>query len=240
MSCPHFVCLCVVVVFQRRWSDLRSMQVTTVAAFTHSITIYGRSSTTQITIRPQACFMLSLLLSSHLPSSPTCPLLSLSSCHFISSFFPFLILAFSPPLFIYAIHHLHPPLHVMSSPFLSHFNSSPLACSPSFIIHLLVSSLLLGMHLLFPSLCYSSPLPSPFLLIIALLSFICHSSPLLFLCLPVILPPVILSLLSHRHSYPLISLSSSDSTSPLPLNQFITSGFVVALTRASPSCFTPG
>lgn len=110
MSCPRFLSVCV------WWSDLRSMRVTTVAAFTHSITIYGHSSTTQITVRPQACFMLSLLLSSHLPSSPTCPLLSLSSCHFISSFFPFLILAvFFPPLYIC---HSSPPsspsCHVLS------------------------------------------------------------------------------------------------------------------------------
>ncbi len=52
------VCMCVlcVVVCQMQWPDLRSMQVATVAAFTHSITIYGQQSTAQITVRPQACF----------------------------------------------------------------------------------------------------------------------------------------------------------------------------------------
>lgn len=94
---------------------------------------------------------------------------------------------------------------------------------------LLFSSLLLAMHLFsLPSLCYSSPFLSPFLLIIALLLLICHSSPLLsssqYSPPPFAShPPVILFLLSYRHSYPLIS---SPLLTPLPL-QFITSYFAL-------------
>lgn len=211
MSCP--VCVW--------WSDLRSMRVTTVAAFTHSITIYGRSSATQITVRPQACFMLSLLLSSHLPSSPTCPLLSLSSCHFISFFplphpccffppslyMPFItsILPFMPCPLLFSLTltpHPWPPLLHLSFIFSSlPFSSACIASSPLFVILLLS-----------PHLSSSSSPSSPLFAILHLFSSsVCQSSSLLSFCLSSHTGIHILSSLSPLLTPLLLSHSISSS-----------------------------
>lgn len=140
-------------------------RVATVAAFTHSITIYGRRGATQITARPRGLFrVISPPLLSDMPS----PLLVILSFHFLS-FSPLL----TPP---------DPPLHSSPPPSPS-CHSSPLSSSSA-------SSTLLIIHrLLSAPLCYSSPLPSLLLLPLVTAS---PPPPFIFavppLCLPIILP----------------------------------------------------
>ena len=224
------MCVCVCVVdCQLQWSDLRSMQVTTVAAFTHSITIYGHQSTTQISFRLQACFVSSLCSPSYklFPRSLSDSLSLLSlSFHFLLFFFFFTFSLIPAAFFSFFFSFFTSVL-----PFLSILSSSvspqlPILCPPSIYYS----------SLLFSSLLFSSLLP-----IIALLSFICHSSPL---CSPSsrYSPPVCQSssllffffpsLISHGNSYPLISPPPLFLTPPLPLlplNHFITPGFLKAL-----------
>lgn len=125
---------------------------------------------------------------------------------------------------------------VMSLPLFSHDISSSLIFSLLFVSSLL----LLGMHFFSPpSLCYSSPFLSPFLPIIALLSFY----------LPFITPTLLLAVFSSSvcQSFSVLLLSLRFSSHPaihvlsspflswlhffnLPFNQFIIPAFLTAPT----------